>query len=91
MKTVAGTLPAKLKAVVDIPLQTVSLATEFTSGVGFTVNVKVIWSPVQLAVEGVTLTIDTTGITPALDTVNGSIFPEPDGASPMEVMGLAHV
>lgn len=78
----------KFTAAVDELLHTVWLATALTTGVGFTVMVKVIGAPTQVVTPsvnvGVTLMIAVTGALPLLMPVNDAILPDPLAARPMD-------
>ncbi len=86
--TVPGTLPLKVIAPVLAPLHTTWLETVFTTGLGFTVMVKLTVDPEQLVPElldeGVTLMVATTGDEPVLVDVKVPMFPVPLPARPIE-------
>ena len=67
------------------------LGTGFTSGVGFTVTVKVIVGPGQPNAAGVTTIVATTGAVPVLVAVNGGILPVPLAAIPILGVVFVHV
>lgn len=64
--------------------QTVTLATAFTVGVGFTVIVNVVGDPGQPLIVGVTVILAVTGVFPVFMVVNAGIFPEPPAAKPID-------
>ena len=83
-----ATAPVKLTGVVGWPAQTVWLAIAFTTAVGLTVMLNVIGIPTQLDVpftnEGVTVMMAITGTALTLVAVNGSMFPLPVAAKPID-------
>ena len=66
-----------------------------TTGFGLIVIVNVAVDPTQatalLVYDGVTVTVDTTGILVAFTPVNEVIFPVPDAPRPIDVVLLDHV
>lgn len=52
---------------------------------------KLLVEPVQLLADGVTTTVDVTGVMPVFTAVNELIFPVPLPASPIVVLLLVHV
>jgi hypothetical protein len=75
-------------AEVEPPLHNTWPATGFTTGVGFTVMVKLTGTPVQvvppLVAVGVTVMVATTGAVPVLVAVNVPILPVPPEARPID-------
>lgn len=75
----------KLIVVIASPEQMVWVAREaLTCGVGLTVMVNVLATPVQPFAEGVTVMVAVTGVFPVLIPANAAMFPVPLAASPME-------
>ena len=82
----------KLTEVIASPEQIVWDADEaLTCGVGFTVMVNVLATPVHPFAEGVTVMVAVTGVFPVLTAAKAAIFPVPLAASPMEVVLFVHV
>ena len=73
----------KTTAAVAVLLHTTWFATGFTTGVGFTVIVKVIVGPAQPAATGVTVIVATSGALVLLTAMKDGISPVPAGARPM--------
>ena len=81
----------KLIAAVGVPLQTIWLATGFTTGLGFTVMVNVIGVPVQPPALGVTVMVATNGPLVVFVVTNGRISPVPDAARPIAVLSFVQL
>jgi hypothetical protein len=75
--------PVKLTAAVEAPLHTTWFEGWSTEGVGLTVMVKVIASPVQFTLLGVTVIVATIGALPLLIATNEPISPLPLAARPI--------
>jgi hypothetical protein len=91
LKMVPLTDPAKFIALVAASLHKTWLAGCTTSGVGFTVMVKLCAGPVQLFASGVTMMVAVTGALVILTAVNDGIFPVPLAAKPMETSLLVQL
>ena len=78
--------PENTIAVVERPLQITWLATVLTAGVGFTVIENVLDAPLHVLDAGVTVINAVTGTLVALVAANEAMVPEPDAASPMDVV-----
>lgn len=91
LKLLPLTAPVKLTVVVEAPLQTNWLAGSTTSGVGFTVMVKLCEAPGQPFAEGVTVIVAVTGALVRLIALNAGIFPAPPAAKPIEVLSFVQV
>jgi hypothetical protein len=87
----APAVPAKVTSAVDAPLHTVWFAVALTTGVGFTVIVKLVVLPVHDPYKGVTVIVATTGTAPALMPVNAAMLPVPLAARPIEGVSLTQV
>jgi hypothetical protein len=73
------------------PLHTTWSAGSFTTGVGFTVIVKLCVAPVQVGPEiyfGVTVMVAITGTAPAFNPLNADMFPVPLPAKPIEAVSF---
>jgi hypothetical protein len=82
----------KLTDVMASPEQIVWDAEEtLTVGVGFTVMVNVLATPVHPFNEGVTVMVAVTGVFPVLTAANAAMFPVPLAARPIEVVLFVQV
>lgn len=80
----------KFTAAVLAPAQSVWLATAATTGVGFTVMVKLTGVPGQPLAVGVTVIVAVIGELVALVAVKAAILPVPLAARPMVVLLFTH-
>ena len=87
--------PLKYTVVVGAPLHTVWFTTGSTLNVGFTVMLKLVVVPVQLAPPlvntGDTVMVAVTGAVVAFVAVKPAILPEPFAANPMDVVLLVQL
>ena len=81
----------KATAAVVAPLHNVCGGTAVTSGVGFTVIVKVTGVPGQPFAVGVTVTVEVIGTVPVLTAVNVPILPVPEVPRPVAVLSLVQL
>jgi hypothetical protein len=88
-------VPAKVTAVVELPLQSSWSAMAVTAGVGCTVIVKVFVGPVHVVGPnvyfGVIVIVAVTGLVPALVATNGAIGPVPLAARLIDVSSLVQL
>ena len=86
LKVVPGTELVKINAPAVPPLHTVVLGDTVATGVGDTLIVKDLTAPGQPANIGVTAITDVAVTVPVLTAVNAAMLPEPDAASPIDVL-----
>lgn len=84
-------VPVKAITLVAEPLHKVWSAGIITSGVGFTLIVKVIDGPGQPPAVGVTVIVAITGTLVVLIAVKDGIFPLPLAVKPIDVLSLVQV
>jgi len=85
------TEPVKATAAVAEPLHNAWLAGSATSGIGFTVMVKLCAVPGQPLAVGVTVMVAVMGALVVLVAVNTGIFPVPLAARPIAVLLLVQL
>ena len=92
---VPGSDPVKFTGTVDVPPHTTCHGTQLTDGVGLTVMVKVVPVPWHKVLpspnDGRTVMVATIGIAVWLAAINGTVFPVPEPASPMDVLLLVQL
>lgn len=82
--------PAKLIGLLMAWVQNTRSAIPFTLGVGLTVMLNCIGTPMHVLENGVTIICAVMDVLKLFAAVNAVIFPIPDAGKPMEVLLLFH-